>query len=83
MIPHNAAIQKGIELKVHDSLVVNIDKWHDCWLLGLFEDQADPMRLQYGPEIVLLIIIPQGACGVVAVYPYVKLVRVDLIILHC
>lgn len=51
MIPHNDAIQKGIELKVHDSLVVNIDKWHYCWLLGLFEDQADPMRLQCGPEI--------------------------------
>lgn len=46
MIPHNDAIQKGIELKVHDSLVVNIDKWHDCWLWDLFEDQADPMRLQ-------------------------------------
>lgn len=69
---HNDAIQKGIELKVHDSLVVNIDKWHDCWLLGLFEDQADPMRLSRDLRLGRM-----WRSGGVSVY---EMVRVDLII---
>lgn len=45
--------------------------------LGFVSDQADPMR-----EDVPFNDNTLGGCGTVAVYPYMKKIRVDLIILH-